>query len=86
MNLRRMANLFGRGNFSQENTEVGAKKEDAMVKEVKAPHRRETTCAALGWYKRYPEGKTPPLNTLSCEDPIGLTGRKPTPRGSWKIH
>lgn len=35
MNLRRMANLFGRENFGQENTEVGAKKEDAMVKEVK---------------------------------------------------
>lgn len=48
MNLRRMANLFGRGNFGQESTEVGAKKEDVMVKEISSTEE-ETACAALGW-------------------------------------
>lgn len=40
MNLRRMANLFGRGNFGQESTEVGAKKEDVMVKEISSTEEK----------------------------------------------
>lgn len=85
MNLRRMANLFGRGNFGQESTEVGAKKEDVMVKEISSTEEKPPVQLWDGT-EGIQRAKTPPLNTLSCEDPVGFTGRKPRPRGSWKIH
>lgn len=46
MNLRRMANLLGRGNFGQENTEVGAKNEDVMVKEISSTLKRNHLCSS----------------------------------------
>lgn len=73
MNLRRMANLFGRGNFGQENTEVGAKKEDVMVKEISSTEEKPPVPLWDGT-KGIQRAKTPPLNTLSCEDPVGFTG------------